>query len=312
MSKFKVQAMTTKTKKLKVYPLLIIVSLLLSVCSRVALAEKEVDATLGLSNDIQPSQKVLEDGRVLTRHAGDEWSRKKIKEYLTQNMLLGHYKNIRLNAGVSKEFCTGIRTDLKVLNFEFIQPGIVTDEWSDPRLDGYKKNFKEFKNAMGYREYYGPDYIRFPTWNINIYDVDIDRDGEIEVILYGERLNTKYGEQSAGGNSGYLVFEKKGKWVRGGPINGDPSRFVLDEDDYTLSGLIKIQNTYAALIIYDRSQEARAYQLEKYNEHISFSFSVSVYLLGMQDDNVRSYDSPKCVYFLGNTQHVQEMMEKEK
>ena len=256
-------------------------------------------------NTTQPSQKTLEDGRVLVRHAGDEWSREKIREYLSHNKLILNFLITR-PVGRLKDLCQRSQLDLQNLNFEFIQPDLVTDDWEAPVLDVYKKKFKKFKYAMGADERYGLEYAKFPTWNINIYDVDTDGDGDIEAILYGEKLSTQYGEKGFGdSHSGYLIFENKGKRPRGGHINGDPSSFVLDADDYALSGLIKIQKLYAALIVYDWRQEKREYQRREYNVDISHSFSVVLYLLSIQNKYKSAFNFAKCLYFLKNIQNPQ-------
>jgi len=261
----------------------------------------------------QPSQKtVQEEGEkeeLLTRHAGDAWSQFKIKEYLANNKLIF----IPLGSQISREgqenLCVRIQPDLQNPNFEFIQPNLVTDDWNDPRLDVYKNKYPgkqvnkydSFKTAMGYEEKYGPDYIHFPTWNINIYELDTDADSAVETILYGERLRTQYGRGGGAIFPGYRMYENEGLTKGGKSLNDDPSHFTFDADDYVLSGIVKIQNTYAIVTVYDNYQEQRERLQREKGIYISNYFSAVVYLLGDQ----QIYDSGRCTYFFENIQYPQ-------
>ena len=193
--------------------LVVLISFLLMGCVNTAVAGNEIKATAVPKEPVQPGKKILKDGQVLIRHAGDEWSRQKIRKYLAENAL-----NLELGPGTSTQvpdnLCTVIEEDLHALNFEFIKPDIVTDDWEDPRLNKYKQKYDKFKYGMGYLENYGPDNATLPTWNINIYEVDTDKDGVIETILYGERLWARL--KSGKAYAGYRVFEPHAEWMRGG------------------------------------------------------------------------------------------------
>ena len=161
----------------------------------------------------EPAVKQAEDRQEevkLARHAGDEWSRQKIRDYLSNNKL---NFIIKRGAGLVKDICQSIQPDLQGLEFEFIDPDIVTDDWEDPRLDKYKDKYERFKYGMGYIPNHGPDASQIPSWNINVYDMDTDNDGDVEAILYGERLK----RTGLGGLPvSYLVFESNARWMRGG------------------------------------------------------------------------------------------------
>jgi len=289
-------------------PLILLFVLLLG-CQNISTAQEE-----SAQKEVkipQPSQKtVQEEGEkeeLLTRHSGDEWSQFKIREYLTNNKLVFEAMGSQKFREDQENLCVRIQPDLQNPNFEFIQPNLVTDDWNDPRLDVYKEKYpgKEeydsFKFAMGYEEKYGSDYIHYPTWNINIYDLDTNADGNVETISYGERLRTQYGRGGGGSFLGYRMYENEGLTNGGGSMTTDPSHFTHDANDYALSGIIRIQNTYAIVIVYDNYQEQRDRRRREHNEHFSLNYSAVVYLLG----NQKGFNSNKCTYYFENIQQLQ-------
>ena len=226
----------------------VLISFLLMGCANTVVAGHEIKATDVPKDPVQPSKKILKDGQVLIRHAGDAWSRQKIVEYLKNNML---QLDPRRSGGPIKEICPEIASDLKDLQFIFFEPELVVDDWDNPRLEPYKQKYQNFKYGMGYN----PKYIGLrdysgatPQWNINIYKVDTDGDGEVETILYGERIkSTGLGGDPA---SRYRVFESDSNWTIG-DFSYDPSFKGLDPDDYVLSALIKIRDIDAVLNVND-------------------------------------------------------------
>lgn len=224
--------------------ILFTISYLLTGCSNIAVAGNEIKAAAIPDTPVQPSQKVLADGQVLTRHGGDAWSRWKIREYLTHYIL---QLDLRRSGGPVKEICPEIAADLKALQFVFFKPDLVVDDWEDPRLEPYKQKYEKFKYPLGYRPNYGTNQP-IPTWNITVYDLDTNQDGKNEAILYGE----KYIHTSLGGLAyGYQVFESNINWRIGELSYGDPSSVTLGPDDYVLSALIKIRGVDAVLNVND-------------------------------------------------------------
>ena len=271
--KNKIQCLKTVVKSL----MTLYVTLFLIGCQNAVVAD-EIPASRQNPN-AQPSKKVSKDGQTLIRHAGDAWSRQKIRDFLTENKL---NLNLHKSAGptILKDICPEIKVDLHNLNFVFIEPDIITDNWSDPRLDKYKQKYKRFRYGMGYRKNYGPENPTIPTWNINIYDVDSDRDGEVEAILYGERTWARL--KSGKARVKYLIFESNIRWMRGASLPyGDPSDPALGPDDYVLSALIKIQNIYAVLNVND-------YSIPGLSERQIYS---QVFLVGLQDKRRQGYAS---------------------
>ena len=224
----------------------ILISFLLMGCANTAVAGNEIKATDVPKEPVQPSKKILKDGQVLIRHAGDEWSRQKIVEYLKNNSL---QLDLRRSGGPIKEICPEIASDLKGLQFIFFEPELVVDDWDDPRLAPFKQKYEKFKYGMGYVENYGSDNPTLPTWNINIYNLDTDNDGVSEIILYGERLWARF--KSGEVNASYNVFESNINWAIGDLVGGDPSSPAFKPDDYVLSALIKIRDIDAVLNVND-------------------------------------------------------------
>ena len=256
--------------------------LILTACQSAVVAD-EIPASKQ-NTDAQPSKKIAKDGQVLIRHAGDAWSRQKIRNYLTENKL-----NLNTSPGTSTHvpdnMCAKIQPDLHNLNFKFITPDIITDDWNDPRLNKYKQKYKKFKYGMGYLVNQSPDDAAIPRWNINVYNLDTDGDGVVEAILYGERLtNSGLGSPSVS----YLVFESNAKWTRGGGLRNDPSSPYWGKDNYIFSAIIKIQDIYAILVINDFSAPG----LRKHEFYYA-----QVYLISEQNKQRRgAYDSYRCHY----------------
>lgn len=192
------------------------------------------------------------DRKLLIRHAGDDASRQKIRDYLTKNKLSIDKELTYKNAVTD---CLAIMPDIQTVKFEFIKPDIVTDDWNDPILDHYKQKYKDFKYGMGTPGNAGIAGIHLPSWNINIYDIDVDGDGAIETVLYGERLVYPSLDPAFTLGSSYYIYEwkleKNMSPLWGVTLNGDPSNPRLKEDDYLFSGLIRIDGIYATLAVYD-------------------------------------------------------------
>ncbi len=235
-------------------------------CSAVV-AISEENTGSAKSKNVLPDQKVLESGQVLRRNAGTEWSRKKIKEYLAKIKITRE----QTSNSPQKE-CLEAQKDIENLNFKFIAPDLITDDWSDPRLDYYREHFKGFKYGMGYREKFGPTDAQIPDWNINLYTVDTDSDGVNEVILYGEKVRSRLG---GSGYSSYRLFHSVTGFKSVVPLISDPSSMGFKSDDHIVSGLIKINNIYATLVISDfrygkndRWSKLDAYLLEAKNTYV--------------------------------------------
>jgi hypothetical protein len=252
------------------------VTLLLISCKNTVVAD-EIPASRQNQN-AQPSKKIARDGQVLIRHAGDAWSRQMMREYLVNNKL-NLDKTLTYKSAIND--CQAIVPSMEKLKFKFIEPDIITDDWQDVRLDLYKKKYEKFKYGMGYTQA-GPANRHIPSWNINVYNIDIDGNGVFETILYGERLLLGGRAESLGHTtlgSSYNIYEmnvKNNGLVIGAPLNGDPSDPRIKTNDYLLSALIKIHGTYAILAIY--------------HWNVLFpEFSATVYLLG-KHETTRPYD----------------------
>ena len=233
------------------YLLAFLIPFLLASCANTTVAGNEIKATDVPKQAAQPSKKVLKDGEVLIRHAGDEWSRQKIKRYLTENTLKLN-TSPGTSTSVPDNLCKKVETDLEKLNFEFIKPDIITDDWQDPILEPYKAKYEYFKYGMGYEEKFGPQSANLPSWNINVYN--INSDGLRVMVLYGERLLIGGREDSLGLTSlgsSYRLFENRSNEIRSATVlNADPSDPRLTSKDYLLSAIIKIDGIYGALAIY--------------------------------------------------------------
>lgn len=192
------------------------------------------------------------------RYSGTDWSEGEIIKYLKKPGLKlaerGVYKYMT-------EACTNMLPSIQSLDFSFIRPTIVVDDWDDIKLDPYKKKYESFKYGMGY-EVHSPDVLAtIPTWNIMIYDIDIDNDLKNETIMYGERTRAGTYERSYDKGSvfsllrpEYQVFEFEDKRVygvsRGADLHSDPQS-LPNERDIRLSAVIKVQNILSVLVVSD-------------------------------------------------------------
>ena len=189
--------------------------------------------------------------------------------------------------------CKNILPLLKKLEFTFIRPNLVVDDWDDVKLNSYKETYESFKYGMGYIYNFPSSLASIPTWNISIYDLDIDNDKVIETIMYGERIQRGTYERDYNLDldswvlrPGYNVFElKKGEVPRGVSISGDPQR-IPTERDRILSAVVSINNILSVLEVSDVIRS-----------NVRHDTNVVLTFLGEQETKRGSgFDSHECTY----------------
>ena len=223
------------------------------------------------------------------RYSGTDWSEGEIIKYLKKPSLKlaerGVYKYMT-------EACINMLPSIQSLDFSFIRPTIVVDDWDDIKLDPYRKKYKSFKYGMGY-EMHSPDVLAtIPTWNITIYNLDIDQDTKIETIMHGERTaigtyERTYDPKHIMGQMRpkYRVFESDGSGpLRGADTQSDPQT-LPNKRDKILSALVNVQDIVSVLVVEDVVWRGR------------HDKTINLYLLGKQTlQRGNRLNSQRCTY----------------